>query len=91
MILLFVHCLSFLLLQNIGITDAGVYECVAQNSKGEASRSTEVVVRRQTQIRQAPADLTVTAGTQAKFVCTALTYPDEAGVSISSSVPQSIR
>ena len=31
-------------------------------------------------IQQAPEDLTVTSGTQAKFVCTALTDPDEAQV-----------
>lgn len=42
--------------------------------------STDVVVRRKTQIKKAPEDLSVTARTQAKFVCTALTDPDEAQV-----------
>lgn len=55
---------------------------MATNTKGIDAKSAKVVVRRQTQIKQAPADLTVTAGTQAKFVCTALTDPDESQVSI---------
>jgi len=64
----------------VGVTDAGQYECIASNVHGWVTKSTSVIVRRNTEIRQAPEDLTVNANTQAKFVCTALTDPDEAQV-----------
>ena len=67
-------------LQDVVITDAGTYQCTASNVFGTVSKSTDVIVRRRTMIQQAPEDLTVTSGTQAKFVCTALTDPDEAQV-----------
>ena len=61
------------------LADAGAYRCEAENSLNKTSASGILLVRRKTVIEQAPSDLEVYAGSDAKFTCSGTTDPEEVG------------
>ena len=62
------------------LSDAGLYRCEAENLFNKTSESGILLVRRKTLIEQAPMDLEVNAGNDAKFTCSGTTDPEEVGV-----------
>ncbi|ESP02510.1 hypothetical protein LOTGIDRAFT_138283 [Lottia gigantea] len=66
-----------LLIKQVVLSDAGVYMCEVENSYGKANATGTLSVRRKTLIEQAPLDLEVNAGTDAKFTCSGTTDPEE--------------
>ena len=62
------------------LADAGTYRCEAKNNRNSTSASGELLVRRKTMIEQAPKDLEVYAGRDAKFTCSGTTDPEEVGI-----------
>ncbi|KAK7486747.1 hypothetical protein BaRGS_00022031, partial [Batillaria attramentaria] len=64
-------------IKQVVLSDAGSYTCEAQNNFNTTSASGLLLVRRKTQIEQAPLDLEVNAGTDAKFTCSGTTDPEE--------------
>ncbi|KAH3827853.1 neuroglian-like isoform X2 [Dreissena polymorpha] len=69
-----------LFIKNVGLADAGDYRCQASNKfKQDVTSSVCYMrVRRKTRIEQAPLDLEVVAGNDAKFTCSGSTDFDEA-------------
>ncbi|KAK7102376.1 neuroglian-like isoform X2 [Littorina saxatilis] len=65
--------------EHVVLSDAGLYRCEAENKFNKTSRSGLLLVRRKTQIEQAPMDLEITSGYNAKFTCSATTDPEEVG------------
>ena len=61
------------------LSDAGAYRCEAENLFNKTSESGILLVRRKTLIEQAPMDLEVNAGNDAKFTCSGTTDPEEVG------------
>ncbi|KAK7481945.1 hypothetical protein BaRGS_00026853, partial [Batillaria attramentaria] len=64
-------------IEPVVLSDAGSYTCEAQNVYNTTSAEGFLLVRRETQIVQAPLDLVVTAGTDANFTCSGTTDPEE--------------
>ena len=63
------------------LSDAGLFRCEAYNDINGQRNSVKaqglLLVRRKTQIEQAPMDLEVNAGKDAKFTCSGTTDPEE--------------
>ncbi|XP_055958104.1 neuroglian isoform X1 [Patella vulgata] len=66
-----------LLIQNVVLSDAGNYLCLAENRYGKNNATGRLTVRRKTLIEQEPLDLEVIAGNDAKFTCSGTTDPEE--------------
>ncbi|KAK7102380.1 neuroglian-like isoform X2 [Littorina saxatilis] len=66
-----------LYIKQVVLSDAGLFRCEAENSFNKTSRAGLLLVRRKTKIEQAPMDLEVNAGYDAKFTCSGTTDPEE--------------
>jgi hypothetical protein len=76
-VILLTFFVLFCVFQHVVLSDAGNFVCQAENIFNVTSAEGVLLVRRKTLIEQAPMDLEVVAGYDAKFTCSGTTDPEE--------------